>query len=313
MLDISKILTEELEKADKSKNRESEKPGCLMLSLVKRIKNWGDLLKIIDSDDIYSKDDIKGLEHDPHLTILFGYESQVTANELKELTSNITKPISLKLVKINYFEADDFDVVKIQVESEDLLEVHKLCKELPHHLTYENYSPHITIAYVKKSRGKKYEKNIKPIILEANTFVFSTGEKKKTEWKIKKKYKYSIELNESYLNEWSNLTPALKLNHGLLNKSGQNIVTYNGQEVVNFIISRINDGILYLEHFLSVKEGQGFARATIEMLFSKLPKVNTIRLQCKDGILPFWQKVGGIVVNKDKNYNLVDINRQNIS
>ena len=303
MSSINKILIEELQKAE-----EEKKPNnfsTLMFDLSKKIKNWEELIKTIDPNDVYYEGKEKGIERKfPHVTIISGLEENVTPDEVKKLTSDITKSIPLKLFKINYFKADNFEVLKIQIESPELLELHKLCKGLPCHLKYPNFSAHLTICYLKPGTAKKYVKDIKPIIIEANTFVFSTGEKKKTEWKIKKKYKYTIELNEQ-----SFLTPQLKLNHGLLNKTGQNIVTYNGEEVVNFIISKINDGILYLEHFLSVKEKQGYARATIEMLFSKLPKIKTIRLQCKDGILPFWQKLGGEVVNKDKNYNLVDINR----
>ena len=185
--------------------QESENPkfkkGCLMLNFKSKIKNWQEVLRIIDPNDLYTKEEDYGYEKDPHVTIFFGFEPEVTSKDIKELLENLTQFIKLRLTGISIFEGKEdqaYDVVKFTVESDDLNKIHEMCKELPNELTYNTYQPHMTLAYVKKGSGKKYIKKFdKPFYMEGNTLVFSTPDKHKTEWKIKKKYKYDIPLNEN--------------------------------------------------------------------------------------------------------------------
>lgn len=105
----------------------------------------------------------------------------------------------------------------------------------------------------------------------------------------------------------------LKLNdNGLFNKDGENIVYADGNEVVKFGSRDVKNGSMEILNFLSIYEKQGYGKSTIKFLFDKLPKIDTIRLKCKNGVLPFWKKVGGVVVSKDNNYNNVEIKRDNV-
>lgn len=172
--------------------------GCLMLDLTKKIKNWKDILKIIEPDDIYD-DGTKefGLELDPHVTILFGFDKNVTSKDVKTTLEDVTTNVALTLVGISVFPAKGdtpYDVVKFDIESEELHNLHELCKSLPHHLTFPDYHPHMTIAYVKKGKGARYIKKFKPMQMDGNTFLFSTATKEKSTWKIKKKYNFVIDL-----------------------------------------------------------------------------------------------------------------------
>lgn len=105
-----------------------------------------------------------------------------------------------------------------------------------------------------------------------------------------------------------------KLNqNGLLNKTGENTIYQGSQEVVKFGVGEISSGVMYLKGgFLSLRPGRGNGAATIKFLFNRLPKINNIRLKCKDKVLPFWEKAGGKVIKKDDDYNTVDIYRPDV-
>ena len=101
--------------------------------------------------------------------------------------------------------------------------------------------------------------------------------------------------------------------NGYLNKVGFNSVydADSDEEVATMKIDGVHNGVMELIDFVSNKEGQGNGKKVIDFLFQKLPRVNTIHLKCKDGVLGFWQKAGGKVVGKQDGYNIVDINRKN--
>ena len=124
----------------------------------------------------------------------------VTASQIEAHLSGVSRNINLSLLGVDIFPGGDskpYDVVKFKVQSQDLTELNKLCKELPNDETFPNYVPHITIAYVKSGTGERYIKNFsKPQDIDGNTLLFSTGGKfsQKTKWKIKKKYEYTIDM-----------------------------------------------------------------------------------------------------------------------
>jgi 2'-5' RNA ligase len=173
------------------------------VGLKNKISNWNEVLKYIDPADIYD-DETKdyGLEHNPHVTLLYGLKNEISVNYLKDYLGYLTSNIEIKLVGISIFENDNYDVVKFTVESDDLKQINKKLNKLPNKQTYPEYVPHITIAYVKPSQGKKYVKKLSnPTTIDANTFIYSDGDKnsKNLSWKIKKKYKFPIELNNPNL------------------------------------------------------------------------------------------------------------------
>ena len=55
----------------------------------------------------------------------------------------------LVLGEVAYFPADEYDVVIIRVESEDLHTLYDLLGQLPNVETHSEYQPHVTLAYVK--------------------------------------------------------------------------------------------------------------------------------------------------------------------
>lgn len=165
--------------------------GCLMASL--NIKNWKKLHTMIAPEDIYgTREEGFGKETEPHVTILFGFEEQEGTAAKLQAQLPIKGPIKVPLVKLSYFENKDFDVLKFDVESEDLNMLNAWCRDnFKYKSDHPNYHPHVTLCYLKKGMGKKYAREMREsAVTIADKLVYSepTPEgKKKTKWDINKK------------------------------------------------------------------------------------------------------------------------------
>jgi 2'-5' RNA ligase len=125
-------------------------------SIANDIVKWA-LKKIGDNDIFVSQQDPSfGREDEMHVTMLYGLHSE-SSQETRKLLKN-EKPVHVKLGKIEVFtNPQNFDVVVIDVESEDLCRLNKKLRDnLEYTNTYDKYHPHATIAYVKKGKGWKY-------------------------------------------------------------------------------------------------------------------------------------------------------------
>lgn len=116
---------------------------------------WGK--EYITDDDIFvsQRDPTFGREDEIHITVLYGLHGE-KPNQVQEIMSN-QKPLYVRLGRITVFPNPKFDVVVIDVKSDDLEEANK---KLSQHVDYTNqfksYRPHVTIAYVKKGKGWKH-------------------------------------------------------------------------------------------------------------------------------------------------------------
>lgn len=155
--------------------------GALMLNV--NVPKWKEITNLIDRDDVYDKPTF-GVETVPHVTIMYGFHKEVTAKQVEELLNEKHDPnekIKLDLIGISHFETPNYDVVKFDVKSEKLVELNNLMKKLPYTSDYPDYHPHLTISYVKKGTGKKYdEKFNENIELASNNIVYSTVKGSKT-------------------------------------------------------------------------------------------------------------------------------------
>jgi 2'-5' RNA ligase len=122
--------------------------------MAKRIIQWGK--ENIPDAAIYEEEDSYGREDTPHITILYGILSQ-SPDETREVLEEEDMLIAT-LGKVSLFEnSDDYDVVKIEVNSEDLSRVNASLRDsVDFESDYPEYDPHVTIAYVKKGEGKNY-------------------------------------------------------------------------------------------------------------------------------------------------------------
>lgn len=111
----------------------------------------------IPDDALYTEEADYGREDKPHVTVLYGV-SDTDAEKTKEILKRLPKQLTATLGKITLFETNaKFDVLKIDVTSPSLARLNDfLCKNVEYHNDYPNYRPHVTLAYLKKGRGKPY-------------------------------------------------------------------------------------------------------------------------------------------------------------
>lgn len=108
----------------------------------------------IDPSDLYTKEADGGIEKDSHCTVKYA----ILTNEFKDVKDLLKgeKKGKFYLGESSIFEQDKYDVVKIDVESDDLKRLHEKLNNLPHEDKYPEYHAHATIAYLKFGKGKKY-------------------------------------------------------------------------------------------------------------------------------------------------------------
>ena len=124
-------------------------------NLSKMICDWG--LRNIPEEDLHNDgEDTKGREDDIHVTLFYGLKSS-DPGQVQKLLKNVA-PFNVRLGLVTLFlDKDDYDVVKIDVESPELYELHyAIGDQLENANKYPTYNPHCTVAYVKKGTGRIY-------------------------------------------------------------------------------------------------------------------------------------------------------------
>lgn len=140
--------------------------------------------KSIPDDDL--ADD--GRENDPHVTVRYGLHTDNHEDVSKHLANQ--SPISYKLGKVSVFSGNetgkDYDVIKVDVDSDHLKQLNKQLANLEHTDTFKDYNPHATIAYVKKGLGDKYAAQMGTLNeqCQSDEVVFSNRENTKTVIKL---------------------------------------------------------------------------------------------------------------------------------
>ena len=107
----------------------------------------------LPSEYIYVEPDDYGIERDIHTTIFYGLKSNEDNFSIIDdyIKTNINS-IELTIKGISFFRHSDspYDVMKFEVESEGMRKIHSYVSSLPNENTFLDFSPHITIAYIKK-------------------------------------------------------------------------------------------------------------------------------------------------------------------
>ncbi len=141
-------------------NNETTKKECVLLKLPQTV---ADIITSyqdgIPQDWLYITPETSmgsggfGLERDPHITVLWGLQPGSLARAKEVLTE--FGPISARLGYTSVFENPEYDVLKFDVDSADLARANAMLRK---YCSYENdfpvYHPHVTIAYLKKGKGK---------------------------------------------------------------------------------------------------------------------------------------------------------------
>ena len=163
--------------------------GCVMVFLDVDKKEWKNLQDILEDDDLYLPKDETGYgkENDPHVTILFGLHDDIPDADIEKEINKIKTP-TIKFSKISTFELKEYDVLKFDVDSDDLHKLNKKFIEFPHTTDFPDYHPHCTIAYVKKGTGAKYIRKMKDMIdlkIKPSKIVYSKADDTEKSYKLK--------------------------------------------------------------------------------------------------------------------------------
>lgn len=138
--------------------------GTVMLGAT--IPNWeSQHLAQIEAQDIYDTPAAygleRGLEHDPHCTLVYGfYIDKTDPQEIKAVMKSFF-PLKVKIKEIGGFRLKDCDVIKYNVPNKEELKVwRERLLRFPNYQFRTDYKPHITIAYVNSGTGRKYLKKL---------------------------------------------------------------------------------------------------------------------------------------------------------
>ena len=157
--------------------------SCIVAPTPKELSNdiitWGK--NHINDSEVYA---VKGFgrELDPHVTIKFGLHETSPSKELMQILSN-TQPFEIKVGNISLFENDDFDVLKLDITSNELVNLNSIISsKIKCTDTHPTYHPHLTISYIKKGTcrnliGKPIESNMLNFLV--TNVIFSSVNKDK--------------------------------------------------------------------------------------------------------------------------------------
>jgi 2'-5' RNA ligase len=127
----------------------------------KHAKAVQDFAADIDPDDLHETEKNEDV---PHITVKYGLHTDDHRDVAKALESE--PPANATINGLSMFERDDkdYDVLKYDVDSRDLERLNGIvAKTAPHTDTFPEYHPHVTVAYLKKGRGKKYVHQATPM------------------------------------------------------------------------------------------------------------------------------------------------------
>lgn len=93
----------------------------------------------------------------------------------------------IKMNDVSAFENPKFDVLKFDVDSDDLHDLNKKFIKFPYSSDFPKYHPHCTIAYVKPNKSKDYIDKLNAvdeIKFKATKIVYSKADGTKKEYDL---------------------------------------------------------------------------------------------------------------------------------
>lgn len=167
---------------------ENSKPreySCLMLDCTDFKDHLREIQDQIDKDDLYVEENGYGFETEPHITVLYGIHE---SNPSVVKNSINLKPLTYTLTKLSLFENEKYDVLKCSVKSSNLIKLNEeCCDNLEFTSNFPDYTPHLTVCYLKPGMGNKYSKLKSEGFgeeLTSGKFLFSNKNSMKTYWTV---------------------------------------------------------------------------------------------------------------------------------
>lgn len=175
-------MTSFLASLNESLLNEARQYSCVMAMIGKdQCEPFKSFQKTISPHDIYEEEgEDYGIQTDYHVTVLYGIHDsspKETFNLLKD-----GDEFWVELSDVTLFENEKYDVLKIDVTSGELKRLNLLVrKNIEFTSKFTDYKPHLTLAYLKKGKGKDYVSSIfRGTSVAVRELVFSPPEGKKT-------------------------------------------------------------------------------------------------------------------------------------
>lgn len=112
---------------------------------------------LIQPEDVHTDE---GLEPYPHVTVLYGLETQDVADIIPIVHGlAVTESMEAIIQGLEIFSPDgkDYDVVVHRIACPGACQLHEsLAETLPHATTHPVYKPHMTLGYVRRGAGGQY-------------------------------------------------------------------------------------------------------------------------------------------------------------
>lgn len=164
------------------------KYSCLMLDCSFLKEEIIDIQDAICPCEVYDDEPGRGLETEPHITVMYGIDGGYKPYEVYHAID--LAPVDFKIKSLSLFENEKFDVLKFDIISKDL---HDLHNQVDENLdccgnSYPNYHPHMTVAYLKPGTGKYYtklENDLTNKKFRSDIFIFSDPNSDKVIWKAR--------------------------------------------------------------------------------------------------------------------------------
>lgn len=87
--------------------------------------------------------------NDPHITVFYGLINECDYFPIKRNIESTVMSFNIKFGNISKFTSDEYDVIKIDIESNELHSINQYIREnYKNILTFTEYKPHMTLAYV---------------------------------------------------------------------------------------------------------------------------------------------------------------------
>lgn len=179
------IVQEEIPQQTEEQTEEP-KFGCLMVNFA--FTNWSDFIRRqVKPEDIYTEEEDElnhyGYEDESHCTVLFGFHHyDGIIEDIKKFLFPLEEIIDIWRGDISIFENEKYDVVKFELSSDKLTQMHNTLKQnFKNSDEHPEYKPHMTIAYVQKGKGINYAKdNLVKVPLFPSEFIYSDPDHNKT-------------------------------------------------------------------------------------------------------------------------------------
>ena len=139
-------------------NEGAGRAGCLLIRFP--VADCVEIQKWVEEN--IAPENIITPERETHVTVLYGVKDTIPPSEIEAFCAQLPFVV-LKLKSIGLFNQDLQDVLKIEVESPQLIEINRRLREYlgEHNIEPSKfaYNPHVTLAYVKKGSCDQFKGN----------------------------------------------------------------------------------------------------------------------------------------------------------